>query len=432
MNADHPLVCLGVAMVAGLLIGIEREQSAPDDPEERKREFQGGVRTHPLIALTGALTSLLSMRFGFGIVLAGLGLLGVFLFLAYWGSLQKDRELGLTSELAFVVSFLLGVFSSSKDVVESPEQRAFVTIAVAVVVAGLLSAKPPLHRLADRVSKEDIFATLKFLLVAVVVLPVLPNRAFGPLAVLNPFKIGLMVVLIAGVDFFGYVALRILGPGRGLGVMGLLGGLASSTAVTLSVANRAKEVPKLAPAYALAAVMASSVMAPRVLVMVSLIHPPLAQSIWIPLAGVTLGGAAASYVLYQRAKTQTKQKTELEVHNPFELAAALKWGAIFTVVLFLSKLAYVKLGQGGSYAAGLVSGTTDVDAITLSMVDLAKSGHVSSIVAVTTILLAVASNTIVKGTMATIIGGWGFGKLVIGAFGAMLAGGAIGLVVVWL
>lgn len=432
MNADHPLVCLGVALVSGLLIGLEREQSAPDDPEERKRDFQGGVRTHPLVALTGALTALLSTHFGFGMVLAGLGLIGVFLFLAYWGSLQKDRELGLTSELAFVVSFLLGVFSTSKGIVESPEQRAFVTIAVAVVVTLLLSAKPPLHRLAQKVSKEDVFATLKFLIVAVVVLPVLPNRAFGPLAVLNPFKIGLMIVLIAGVDFFGYVALRVLGPGRGLGVMGFLGGLASSTAVTLSVANRAKETPKLAPAYALAAVMASSVMAPRVLVMVALIHPTLALSIWIPLVGVALGGAISSYVLYHRSRTQTKQKTELEVHNPFELAAALKWGAIFTGVLFLSKFAAVKLGQSGSYAAGVISGTTDVDAITLSMVDLAKSGYVTNIVAVTTILLAVAANTIVKGIMATIIGGWAFGKLVVSAFGAMLAGGAIGLAIVWL
>lgn len=432
MQADHPFVCLAVALVSGLLIGIEREQSAPDDPEERKREFQGGVRTHPLVALTGALTALLSVHFGVGIVLAGLGVITIFLFLAYWGSLQKDRELGLTSELAFVVSFLLGVLSTSKGIVESPEQRAFVTIAIAVVVTLILSAKPPLHRLAQKVSKEDVFATLKFLIVAVVVLPMLPNRAYGPLAVLNPFKIGLMVVLIAGVDFFGYVALRVLGPGRGLGVMGLLGGLASSTAVTLSVANRAKEAPKLAPAYALAAVMASSVMAPRVLAMVTLIHPALARIVWVPLVGISLGGLIASYVLYKRSRSESTKDAQLEIHNPFELAAALKWGAIFTAVLFLSKLAYVKLGQSGSYAAGVISGTTDVDAITLSMVGLAKSGDIADIVAVTTILLAVASNTIVKGTLATLIGGWAFGKLVLAAFGAMLVGGTVGLVWVWL
>jgi uncharacterized membrane protein (DUF4010 family) len=433
MESYHAFLSLGVALFAGLLIGLEREQSAPDDPAERRREFQGGVRTHPLIALSGALSSLLSLRFGLGVVLGGLAILGLFLVLAYLESVKRERELGLTSEVAFVISYLLGVLSTATGVVEPVGRRAILTMAIAVVVTLLLSAKPRLHKLADRVSKEDMYATLKFLIIAVVVLPLLPDRTYGPLAVLNPFKIGLMIVLIAGVDFFGYVAVRVLGAGRGLGIMGLLGGLASSTAVTLSVSNRAKEEPKLASAYALAAVMASSVMAPRVLVMIALIHPPLVAVVGPPLVAIALGGAASSYVLYRRSREKKAKSADFfELHNPFELGAALKWGAIFTVVLFVTKFAYLKLGQTGTYAAGLLSGTTDVDAITLSMGGLTRSGEVAAPVAVTTILLAIASNTIVKGTMATVIGGWAYGKLVLSAFGAMLGAGALGLVWVWL
>ncbi len=353
--------------------------------------------------------------------------------MAYFEVTRRDGSRGLTTEMAFVVTYLLGVFSTTTGIVEPPTHRAITTVALAVVVTLLLSAKPPLHRLAKTVKKDDIFAALKFLIVAVIVLPLLPNRTFGPLAVLNPFKVGLMVSLIAGIDFFGYMTVRFLGPGRALGLMGLVGGLASSTAVMLSVSNRAKEEPRLAPACALAATLASSVMAPRVLLMVAVVDPKMVSALWPPLAAVAIAGGGASWVLYRRSRSESPPSAKpLELSNPFELGSALKWGALFTVVLFVTKLAYVKLGQSGSYVAGLLSGTTDVDAITLSMANLTKAGEIGTQVAVTTVMLAVASNTIVKASMATVIGGWRYGRMIAASFGAMLAGSALGLGWLWL
>ena len=237
--------------------------------------------------------------------------------------------------------------------------------------------------MAEKARKDDVYATLKFLIVAVVVLPLLPNQTFGPLDVLNPFKVGLMVVLIAGIDFVGYVAVRVLGPGRGLGLTGIVGGLASSTAVTLSVSGRAKEEPALAPSCALAAITASTIMVPRVLLEVAVVHRPLVQDLAKPLAAMTLGGVVAVWIFYRRSRSATGRSADLKLQNPFELTSALKWGLVFVVVLFAAKLLQSLFGESGVYLAGLVAGASDVDAITLSMASLTKSGTVESKVAVT-------------------------------------------------
>ncbi|MCA9595234.1 MAG: MgtC/SapB family protein [Myxococcales bacterium] len=431
MHDLDALLSLGLALLLGLLIGFEREQSAPDDHEERRRTFVGGARTYPLVALAGALTMLLRPVVGVSLVVAGFLVLCAFLGISYWDEMRRRGDRGLTSEAAFMITYLLGALSSS-PVFEPLERRAIVLAFVAVVVTVVLSVKPRLHALAERASKDDVFATLKFLIVAVVVLPLLPNEPFGPYGVLNPFKIGLMVVLIAGIDFVGYVAVRALGAGRGLGLTGIVGGLASSTAVTLSVSRRAKEDPSLRPSCTLAVVTASTVMVPRVLLEVSVVHRPLLSQLWIPLGAMTLGGAIAIGFLYKQSGDVAPKSQKLELSNPFELSSALKWGLIFTIVLFASRLAHELLGESGTYLAGLVAGASDVDAITLSMASLAKGGSVDPRVAVTTIMIGAAANTIVKGVMATVIGGWRYGRIVAAAFGGMMVSGAAGLAVVWL
>lgn len=431
MDQYETFIALGVALLLGLLIGFEREQSAPDDESER-RSFIGGARTYPLVSLTGALSMLLVPQLGTGIVLAAFVVIFVFLAIAYRDDVKHGGDRGMTSEAAFLVTFMLGALATSHGVIEPLNRRMIVLSAVAVVVALLLSSKPLMHALAEKASKDDVFATLKFLIVAVVVLPLLPNATFDPLEVLNPFKIGLMVVLIAGIDFVGYVAVRVLGPGRGLGLTGVVGGLASSTAVTLSVSRRAKEDPSLAPSCALAAVTASTIMVPRVLLEVAVIHRPLVSELAKPLAAMTLGGAVAVYVLFRHSRAATGRSAELKLQNPFELSSALKLGLVFVVVLFVAKLAQRLFGEGGVYLAGLVAGGSDVDAITLSMASLAKAGTLESRVAVTTIMIGAASNTIVKGIMATVIGGRSYGKMVLSGFAGMLFCGGLGVLWLWL
>lgn len=431
MEQYETFITLGIALLLGLLIGFEREQSAPDDPE-RRRLFIGGARTYPLVSLAGALAMLLEPRLGPAIVVVAFGVMFVFLGIAYFDDVKRGEDRGVTSEVAFLVTFMLGALATSRGVLEPLNRRLIVLSSVAVVVTLLLSAKPRMHALAERASKDDIFATLKFLIVAVVVLPLLPNATFGPLEVLNPFKVGLMVVLIAGIDFVGYVAVRVLGPGRGLGLTGVVGGLASSTAVTLSMSGRAKEDPSLTPSCALAVVTASTIMVPRVLVEVALVHRPLMHELLKPLAAMTLGGAVAVYYFYRQSRSAAARSTDLKLQNPFELTSALKWGAIFVVVLFAARLAQQLFGQSGVYLAGLVAGASDVDAITLSMASLTKSGAVDSRVAVTTIMIGAASNTVVKGLMAAFIGGRRYGRLVLSAFGVMLAFGALGVASLWI
>jgi uncharacterized membrane protein (DUF4010 family) len=431
MDQYETFIALGVALLLGLLIGFEREQSAPGDDRER-RTFIGGARTYPLVSLTGALSTLLVPQLGAGVVLSAFAVVFAFLAIAYYDDVKRDGDRGMTSEAAFLVTFMLGALATSSGAIEPLNRRMIVLSAVAVVVALLLSAKPRMHALAEKASKDDVLATLKFLIVAVVVLPLLPNATFGPLDVLNPFKIGLMVVLIAGIDFIGYVAVRVLGPGRGLGLTGVVGGLASSTAVTLSVSARAREEPALAPSCALAVITASTIMVPRVLLEVAIVHRPLVNDLIKPLAAMTLGGAVAAYLLYRRSRASTGRSAALKLQNPFELSSALKWGLVFVVVLFVAKLAQRLFGESGVYLAGLLAGASDVDAITLSMASLSKSGTIESKVAVTTIMIGAASNTIVKGVMATVIGGRRYGLMVLSAFAGMLFCGALGVVALWL
>jgi uncharacterized membrane protein (DUF4010 family) len=435
VDVYDPFISLGLAFAVGLLIGTEREQSAIAS-EKPEGAFFGGARTFPLFAILGALASLIARQAGIWVVLITfLGVLG-FVAISYIYDVTKDGDRGLTSEVALVLTFLLGVFAMTQGIIEPLRSKVFFVLATAVVVTLLLSVKSPLHRFAAKTTQGDILATMKFLVVAVVLLPLLPNATFGPMDVLNPFKIGLMIVLIGGVSFVGYVAMRVLGPGRGLSVTGLVGGLASSTAVTLTFSKRAKETPELAPACALAIILASTVMCVRIIIVVAAINRSLVTSVAIPMAAMTVGSLAACAWLYREAKRRTHKEGEqegahVELTNPFELGSAIKLGAIFAIVLFISKAATTYAGSSGTYVAGLLAGTTDVDALTISMANLASNGLAAD-VAVTTILIGVASNTMVKGGIALALGGLALGKRVILAYTVSAVGGALGVLWLWL
>ncbi len=424
MDSNTIFLELGVALAAGLVIGFEREQAM--SRENKTRRTLGGARTYPIFSLVGAVAALLAQTLGvwvFVVAFAGtLALVG----LSYAKDLQENDR-GMTSEAALLFSFLLGALSLT-PAVEDTTRRVLVVLSLSVVASLLLSVKAPLHRFIQQLAPEDIYATLKFLVVAVVVLPLLPDRTYGPLDVLNPRKIGLMVVLIAGISFSGYLAIRLLGARRGLGVTGILGGLASSTAVTLTLSGRAKQTPALADSCALAVVLASGIMFVRVLVAVGVVNPALLSELWLPMVAMAAAGGGAALVLWRRAKRAAHLQSEpVDFKNPFELTSALKFAAIFAVVLLVSKAATTWFGTGVTYLTALLAGSTDVDAITLSLAGLAR-GELSPEVAVTAILIAAASNTLVKGGMAVVVGGWAFGRRVIIAFGVMIAVGGLTLI----
>jgi uncharacterized membrane protein (DUF4010 family) len=328
------------------------------------------------------------------------------------------------------VSFLLGALALSEGIFASTSRKVVSVAATAVVVTFLLSAKPLLQPVMRRVSREDVYSTLKFLIVAVVVLPLLPDRTFGPLDVLNPRQIGWMMTLITGLSFAGYAAIRLMGPERGLGLTGLVGGLVSSTAVTLAMSSRARQSPGFERPLALSVVLASSVMVLRVAVVVGVVSPGLLGTLWPPLAAMAaVGFGWSAWLARRRGAEPPRQAVAFE--NPVELRSALGFALLFAAVLLGSKALSTWLGAGGAYAAALVAGATDMDAIALSMARLVQGG-LDARVATAAVFIAAASNTVVKAAMARIGGGKAFGRRVAAAFGAMLAAGGAGLAVAWL
>lgn len=420
MSLREVFLSLALALGVGALIGAERQQSQATVDE---RDF-GGIRTFPLLALLGALGAL--SRPVAGLWLLGLLLAAVAALLAVsHARAAAEGHPGISTEVAGLLTFVLGAVSAMPDVLPGTDRYLVVASSAAVIMA-LLAMKAPLHGFIAKVSAADTYATVKFVILALVVLPVLPDRTFGPLDVLNPFKIGLMIALVAGVSFAGYVAARVVGSRRGLLATGLLGGLASSTAVTLTFSGRAKETPSLANLCAIAITAASATMFARILVIVAVADPRLVTALAWPMGTMALVGFGAAGVLYRREAKDGENAREVPLKNPFELGQAVKFGLVYAAVLVVAKAAQTYLGSGGVLVSSFLAGLTDVDAITLSLTELHRGGMSSSLAA-TGIALAAATNTLVKVGIAFSIGGAPLGRRVGAIFLAVLASGGCAL-----
>lgn len=371
-----------VALLIGALVGLERERSLQD----RKQLF-AGIRTFPLIALLGLLAALIGSITGMWSFIAfAVGFMAL-IIVAYVFSARQGFP-GMTSEVAAMIVFILGAFTFW--------EMYLVAIAGSVILALFLSLKAPLHSFISKVHEEDIYATLKFAIITAIILPVLPDRTMGPFDVLNPRQIWYMVILIAGVSFLGYILVKIMGPGKGISLTGLVGGMASSTAVTLSLSQKSKEAPDLGRLFAAAIVLACTVLYPRVAIEIAIINGDLLRAMWpylLALAGV---GVLLSLILLRGTREESGDAVKLE--NPFRLTTALWFGVIFAAILFLSKAAQEYLGDSGVFIAAALSGVTQVDAITLSMASLSKTS-VPQATAISAILIAVAVNTVMKSVM---------------------------------
>lgn len=415
---------LAVALGIGFLIGLQREQSASREGTTAHLSL-GGVRTYPLVALTGALSVLLAPFLGAWIAGAAFLPLLLLMGLAYADDLRQKRDRGITSEVALLLTFLLGCLSTADGLAGPLKERLLLCAALAVAVTALLSYKDPLHALVSRISRDDLYATVKFGILALVVLPLLPNGDYGPFRALNPARIGLFVVLIAATSFCGYVAVRILGPGRGLGITGLIGGFVSSTAIAVSFSQRAGRQPAAARACAMGIILASTIMGLRVVGLVAITNPSLVRLTAVPLGALSLAGAGAGMLLYLRSRRESVGADTVQFSNPFELGSALKFGVLLTFVLVAVKAAIRFWGERGSYVAALLAGTVDVDAITLSFARMAPA-ELTRREAAVGIFLACVSNTVVKAAIAVILGGWKFGWRVVLAMTAMTVAGASG------
>ena len=421
MTSRDALLSLLVAVAAGGLIGAEREQA---QRAKRAGEF-GGIRTFPLVALLGATGALLRPIAGVWVVGVGFAALALLLAASYVRS--RDGDVGISTEIAALLTYVLGAVAATPEL---GHDRHLVVVVCSGITMLLLALKAPLHRFAAKISRDDVYATTRFVLLALVVLPVLPNRTYGPLDVINPFNIGLMIVLVAGLSFAGYVAARVTSAEKGLLVTGLLGGLVSSTAVTLTFAGRAKEDRATAPLCAVAIVAASATMFPRVLVTLSIADASLLPTVAIPLAIMTLAAYAFAWLLYRKT-ARAELADPVPFHNPFELRRAVQFGLLYGLVIFVAKGAQTYFGTRGVLASSVLAGLTDVDAITLSLAALHRGGLEAS-VASAGILAAAATNTVVKAVLAVAIGGKALGRRVAPALLVALVLGmaGFGLIVV--
>lgn len=400
----------GVALVLGALVGLEREYTQESD--QTAEEAFAGLRTFVFISLLGcgaAFVTDLGLEWFFPSAFVALAVLIAVSYVVT----ATAGEPGMTTEVTALLVFLTGGLACWGYL----ELAA----ALAVVVTLFLSLKVSLRRWVARIEREDIYATLKFAIITVIVLPLLPDEGYGPYEVLNPRDIWLMVIFISGINFAGYILSKALEARRGILLTGLVGGLASSTAVTLGFSQRSRDEPGLARAFVLGIVAASVLMFGRIWAEASAVNQDLAQELLIPLAvPLAVGLAWCLYLYFTERPTGPGQ---VSFANPFQLEPAIKFGLFFAGVLLLAEWTQDNLGSAGVYLSSVASGLTDVDAITLSMARLSGAGDIVQNVAARAVILAAVSNTVVKGSMVWMLAP-ALRRYALPIFGSMVLSGA--------
>lgn len=390
-----------VSLAIGLIIGLERGWQVRQFGDNQRI---AGMRTYGLIGLLGGVCALLIPTLGPWLALLGLLAVVVGCSLSVWLALRWQGEFGLTSSVAMLLTYLLGLMS----VLQSPSEA----VACAVLAALLMGLKGQIQQGMLFLSETEFHATLRFLLISLVLLPVLPDTEMGPLNAFNPFKIWLMVVVIAGISFCGHFAVRLLGTRSGLVLTSMLAGLASSTALTLQFARLNKAQPGLERLLATGILLAGATMWLRLLVLVLLIHADLAQRLAIPLLILATTVYGFAFWFWRQREEVVDNPVQPETSNPLDLATAIKFGLLLALIGFMATLLQSKVGNSGVYLLALVSGITDVDAITLPLSQLAHKDLLLD-VAARGILLAGQVNSLVKGLLALIIGGHKLGMKVL-------------------
>jgi uncharacterized membrane protein (DUF4010 family) len=414
-NSDLALR-FAAALGLGMLIGLERERS-------KGEEGGAGVRTFALISLTGAIAGHLGTSLGLDWLALSIFAAVAALIIGQYVVTSQRGETGITTEVSALLAFLLGLLCAHGQL----QLAGWVAVAMAL----LLALKGWLHRLASQISAGDVEATLKFCIVTLIILPLVPDHNYGPppFDVMNPYKIWLMVVLISALNFASYLLIKIVGAEHGIGIAGLLGGLASSTAVTLGFSQRSRQQGENASALALGILLAWTVMFFRVAIMTSLISWELGRRLAFALGLLCIVSLGACYWLWRRR--QQAERGEVKAgSNPFELDQAIKFGLLFGVVVLIATAAQVYFGDAGLYLAAAITGLTDVDAITLAMADLAKSDESTLATAARAIVIAVLANTLTKSGMTVGLGSPDLRRITLPISVLLLAVGTAGVLLV--
>ena len=394
------LLSLGI----GLLMGLERERN----PASR-----AGLRTFALVSLLGTVCALLAVRTESPwLIAAGLVTAGAMMIAAYHR--QPDAsDPGTTSVVALLLAFCYGAMI----------WYGYRTLAVMLAILStiLLYFKAELQTVSKQLTRRDITSVLQFCVLSLVILPILPNRNFGPYDTLNPYQVWWMVVLISGVSLAGYAALRIIGQRHGAPILGLLGGLASSTATTLVYSRHTRNLPSLIHLSLVVILTANLIVLVRLAGVATIVQPGILPTL-LPVLGTGLLAGIAFVTYAWRKLDGSNELPELDLRNPTELGTALTFGAVYAIVLLLSAALSEHAGSLGLYAVAIVSGLTDVDAITLSSLRLFGQGKLAATEATTAILLAMLANLTFKLGIVVSVAGRALALRIVGGFLAVATG----------
>jgi uncharacterized membrane protein (DUF4010 family) len=396
---------LAEALALGFLVGAERYRGRP--PGEHKA---AGVRTFTIFGLLGGVCGVLQEPAATAVAFLGLTTL---VALGYYRS-SPDQP-GLTSEVAALLVFWIGFLLSFHELP---------AIALGIVLTVFLASKRPLHYVVrEKISEAEFDATLRFLVVVLVIYPVMPDRAFGPFGAFNPQRIWGLAILVSAIGYAGYFLVRWLGQKRGLRVAALVGGLVSTTAVTMDLAHRARQQPGQARFFGTVAVFAVATQGPRLLLILWAVESRLAARLLLPLLTLAAAALIASLVMTRRLDPTQDEGFQLE--NPFSLGPALKFGSLFVVILFGVRVADHFLGQSGTLLATAISGAGSVSAAVLSVADLVSGADFPVDLAAWGVLGAIGTAILAKIAVAGLQGTRPFAAWLTGglltAFSAALA-----------
>ncbi|HJR70823.1 MAG TPA: MgtC/SapB family protein [Gammaproteobacteria bacterium] len=408
---------LAIALGIGLIVGLERGWKTRD---QHGGQRLAGLRTFAVTALCGGVLAAISLPDRFAVLAAGTLVVGALVVGGYLITVREQRDFGMTTELAMLTTFGLGAVA----VLGAP----FEATAAAIVMALLLGFKAEFHAAIEKLERQELLATLQLAAIAAVLLPLLPNRDLGPWGAVNPRVVGMLVLLIAGLSYVGYFAVRTLGARLGLTLTALFGGLSSSTAVTVAYARRARTETAHRVLLGAGILLAAATMVPRLVVELSAVNRSLLAALAPTFAALMLVPlVAVLYVVVSRRHGTASGG--LELSNPLQLRAALGFGALLIVLFVATEGLRRWLGDTGTYAVAAIAAVLDVDAVTLAMAEDAARGTLDPLTAQRAIALAALVNTGAKGVLAAAFGGVPMLRSASAVLGAALLAGAVTAIV---
>jgi len=383
---------LAVALGIGLIVGLERGWKTRD---QHGGQRLAGLRTFALAGFLGGVLAALSLPDRFVVLAAGFLVVGALVVGGYLVTVREQRDFGMTTELAMLATFGLGAVA----VLGAPFEAG----AAGIVMTLLLGFKTEVHAAIERLERQELLATLQLIAMAAVLVPLLPNRQMGPWQALNPRVIGMLVLLVAGLSYVGYFAVRMLGARTGLLLTALFGGLSSSTAVTIAYARRARVAHAPTGLLGAGIGLAAAVMVLRLSIVVGTVDRGLLGALWPTFA--VLGATPLAAFTITLLRRRADAPGEVSLTNPLQLSTALTFGLLLVGLLIVSAALRDKLGDAGTYTVAAIAGLVDVDAVTITLAQASASSRLDAATAARAIAVAALVNTAVKGGLAAFLGG---------------------------